>query len=249
MSKFFRVRRRDLMLLVVVVAGLLVLQALSGGCRRAQPPVDTTTTAPAEPEPQPTTSVPIEPAPTTTIPAPPPGATTPRDYIRISQIDGILNGTNSQNPGLIAEAQFMAWAGWRDPLNVVEYCPDALWYLGATEPEMAAFGDTGAGLVRRAEDTWLPRWAQEGPNRRCGKEPNPPEGPGWCEVTNVRKNSEWSGFREEFKAHLAQASLYRARAGRCRGYLVAHGGSEYDSIAGWCDSMHRAGASVLDCPQ
>ncbi|MGH7165132.1 MAG: hypothetical protein ACREIS_06365 [Nitrospiraceae bacterium] len=251
--RFLEVRRQDVVLILLTILGLLALQMLSSGCQ-SQPPEP----APApQPEPAPTPTPTPEPSPTpepqpepepTPAPQPAPSTTTPRDYIRVSQIDDVLHGTSSQDPGFISEAQFLVWAGWRDPLNVTNFCPDGVWYLGATVPQLVAFGEAGAKLVRQAEDVWIPRWKTEGPNRRCGKEPDPPNGPGWCDVTDVRKNGDWELFRSEFKAHLEQASAYRARAARCSDFLLARGAA-YDSIAGWCGAMHRAGTAVTDCPQ
>lgn len=244
---FFTVRRRDLVLLVLTILGLVFLQMATPGCGNSPQ-----TPAPEpipEPEPQPQPELPVSSEPPVEPPVePPPAGPVPSDYIRLSRVDDILNGTSSQNPGLISKAQFLAWAGWRDPLRVAINCPDGLWYLGATEPEMIAFGEAGAAIVRQAEDAWIPRWTNIGPNRRCDKEPDPPLGLSWCEVTDVRKNGDWALFRVTMDVHLAQATAYRARAARCLN-LLSSKGAAYDSIAGWCGALHRTGTPVTDCPE
>lgn len=248
---FFTIRRRDAVLLVLTILGLVFLQMATPGCDN--PPLP-----PAEPQPAPPSPEPSEPSPEPTPEPPPPepqpapeptGQTVPSDYIRIERISGILNGTSGADPGLIAETQFLVWAGWRDPLYVAVRCNTSAFYLGSTEHELSTFGMDGMDLVRESEDVWIPRWQGEASNRRCGVEPDPPAGPGWCQVTNVRKDGDWQRFLDRFDQHLEMASVFREIASRCRNFLVAQPrGTDYDSIAGWCQSMRRAGVDANACP-
>lgn len=247
--RFFEVRWQDLALVGLVILSGFAISVCSGGVPDVPPvePAPATTTAAADPEPKPEPT-PVEPVAPPDEPAQETASGGPGNYISMRRIDGILNGTSSQSPGLIAEAQFMAWAGWRDPHNVATYCNTSAPYIGTTDRELTAFGNRGQQLTQEAETVWIPRWQRAGPNRRCEREPDPLTGPGWCDVTDVNKNGPWKAFKDEFDSHLQRASMFRTLAGRCRGFLVAHGGSDYDSIAGWCGSMRRAGVDAGACP-
>jgi len=105
-------------------------------------------------------------------------------------------------------------------------------------------------LTREGEDFIVPQLRKV--NRRC-KENHPEHDPRFCGRSEMRKSRllEYRGTEEEprLDAHMEKANAARTLAGRCRAELQANGGSSFDSIAGWCQSMKLAGFSKEDCPQ
>lgn len=188
--------------------------------------------------------VPVEP--------PDPDRPKPSDYVNMDRVDDIINGTSSQNPGLL---HGLAWAGWRDPLNVADNCPNDVNYIGFDSGmALRGFGDFGAELTREGEDFIIPQLRKV--NRRCDAS-HPQHDPAFCGRSEMRKSrlKEYRGTEEapRLDAHMAKANEARQLAGRCLQPLRSNGGFSYDSIAGWCQSLMQAnnqtGFTVDDCPQ
>ncbi len=202
-----------------------------------------------------TTSVGAGP-PTTTPPEPP--TVKAGDYIKLTRAESILFWQSSTNVGLVAGAQALSNAGWRDPLRVLARCPWAFegdQYMGMSRDDASAFWETGAALTRRAEDNFIPRLVENAVNRRCDVD-HPQHHPDFCKVNNIRK-TVYSPFgalgdvdtpRGEFWKHLDRANAMRNRAGRCRNAIRDAGGKTYDSIAGWCTAMNQLSWRSEDCP-
>lgn len=188
--------------------------------------------------------VPIEP--------PDPNLPKPSDYVNMDRVDDIIEGTSSQNPGLL---HGLPYGGWRDPLNVAANCPNEVEYIGFSTPnELVAFGEFGLELTREGEDFIVPQLRKV--NRRCDPA-NPQHDPAFCGRSEMRKSrlEEYRGTEEapRLDAHLKRASDARVLANRCLQTLRANGGFAYDSIAGWCQSFIQAknqtGFKIESCPQ
>ncbi len=217
------------------------------------PPRDETPPTTTIPE-RPPTSVPPTSVPPTPV-TPEPERADPGNYVRLERVPAILNGTSSQDPGLIADLQFMAWAGWRDPLKVADECPFACngsqaVYFGLTCDELRGFGAVGQRLVQEGENQIVPQLQKE--NRRCNPQHRLYDerfltAKGECARSEMRK-TRLSDFRARLARHSTQANAMRDTAQRCRSILVNAGGKPFDSIAGWCSAMKRTGFTVSDCP-
>ena len=209
----------------------------------------------------PTTTTIAPPSTTTTSPEPPPptDGPVPGDYIKIVRAPVILKGQSSGNIGLIAGAQALSFAGWRDPLRVLTRCPWAFDgdepYLGMSRERANSFAAEGAALTRKAEDNFIPRFTAAEPNKRCDAA-HEQHHPDFCERLDIRK-SVYGPFgalgdidtpRGLFWFHLDRANVMRNRAGRCRSTIRSAGGKAYDSIAGWCTAMNGLGWRSEDCP-
>lgn len=184
-------------------------------------------------------------------PLPPPDGPEPNDYVNMDRVDDIINGTSSQNPGLLHGLTF---GGWRDPLFVASKCSDAVSYIGFEDQfDLEDFGNFGLVLASEGEDFIVPQLRRV--NRRCNAN-HPEHDSRYCGRSEMRKTRlvEYRGTEEEprLSAHMDRANHARVLAGRCRNALGVNGGFGFDSIAGWCGSLRQAGQetgfTVEDCP-
>lgn len=217
-----------LMLLLFGCAGINVPAPECPPCKECPPPC-----------PEPPVEPPVEPPPTI-------GAN-PEDYVHIDRVNGIVNGTSSQDPGLM---HGLVWGGWRDPLYVAVHCAIDVDYIGFTSvQELADFGETGRALSEEGTVLIEKLWTK---NRRCNPahplhDPRFLKSDGSCERSEVRKEV-LTEYRSRHDPHLERAADTQRRAQVCRPFLEANGGVPYDSIAGWCQSMERAGVHADSCP-
>ena len=183
-----------------------------------------------------------DPAPPPPEPPPPAEGAKPEDYIALARVQGILYGTSSKSPGLVANSQFLTWAGWRDPHYVLLKCGFACEdsWIGMDCDALGEFGTKGQALVEIAESNLIPRFPEV--NRRCKDEP------AFCDVTNIRK-TVWEPHRIAVDDHIAEASKLRARAASCEKAVQAAGQSGFDSIRGWCEKMNAGKVPLAACPE
>lgn len=191
-------------------------------------------------------------------PPPPPPPTDcqgePSCYIHIDRVDDILNGTSTQNLGLMHWCPF---TNWRDPRDVGNRCgDDVAQYLGfSSSAAILSFGETeGMRLCTNGEQQIVPQLQKK--NRRCDAENSNYDerflkADGSCARSEMRK-SRLIEYRAELDPHQNRAIGLRARGGECRTAVVAAGGSAFDSAAGFCGSLNKAeaetGFTVDDCP-
>lgn len=196
---------------------------------------------------QPPVEPPIEPPPTEC-------QGEPDCYIHIDRVDDILNGTSTQNLGLMHWCPF---TNWRDPRDVGNKCGnDVANYLGfGSSAEILSFGEVeGMELCVEGDTQIVPQLQKE--NRRCDPDnPNYDErflkADGSCGRSEMRK-SRLVEYRARLDPHQNRAIGLRARGGECRTALIAAGGGTFDSVAGFCSALKKAeaetGFTVDDCP-
>ena len=215
---------------------LLILLLLGMSCNDTPPPVDPPIDPPVDP---------IDPPVDPPTDPPPPLSADPTIYIHVDRIQGILTGTNSQNPGLL---HGMTFGGWRDPMLVANVCPWAASYLGFTVEGLMFFGETGMRLTREGEAVIIPQLMKE--NRRCDLDNrNYSEvflkADGSCARSEMRK-SKLKEYRSKLTPHLEKANKMRDKGRSCMNKLVEEGLARspvieigYDSIAGFCQQMQK----------
>lgn len=257
---FFDMKWSDLGLMALVILALLAIQVCTN--TPTEPPSET-----CEPPDNPpngrcgwnTESCSWD-CPEPPPPPPPPPPTTgavPGDYVHVDRVDGIINGTSSQNPALL---HGMVWAGWRDPVALADRCSFACngtqgLYFGKTCDELRDFGAFGLVLLREGENQIIPNLEKD--NRRCNPnhrlyDPAFLKGSGQCERAEIRRSRlmEYRGTdeRPRLRAHKETMNRMRARAQTCATRLRANGGKSFDSITGWCAAMKLANFRLGDCP-
>lgn len=210
----------------LLALSLLLLPILTACTPPAEPPPEPppTTTAPVEPPPPTTTAPPVEPP---VEPPPEPGGRAPQDYPPLERVPGVVDDLNNA-------LQENAWAGWRDPLYVVEHCADALQpnegaLFPMTSSEMTDFAHVGEGLDSEGAG-FLERLPHV--NKRC-EESHPEHDARFCGRSDVLR-SRLGEFRGRLTAHLEAARALADGLSGEPGY-----GSEFNSIAGWCRIQER----------
>ena len=197
---------------------------------------------------------PVEPPPVDPPPVerPPPATSDPGDYVHIDRVDGIVNGT----PGAPNLLHWCPDAMWRDPEKFAVECSDSVGFFGfTTADDMRFFGNpTGLDLCQYAEHRFIPDLERE--NRRCTPDHELYDEAflkedGTCARSEMRK-ARLKAFNDNiegtFGQHRVRSVDMRSKAGTCREWLRNNGGAVYDSIAGFCSSLNKAGVTAKACP-